>query len=186
MWKTNLPVADQRWVSKALFTYGPTGKMEVKAPLSLWYNPPQAPNTCNRPPIVNAFFTHSLLCWMPYRLFRPELKCTRCNDKVLTGAGVYKRPRMVLDVDRFYILVTEKVQCTNPTCRRPYTCWEDEVLNQLDVATRSKFPVIVTRKWVSSLEKVLNSYLYREMSFCIHSSEITHVNTFSSWDRTLP
>ena len=75
-----------------------------------------------------------------------QLKCpgTECEDRKLTGGGVYKRARRVIDMDKNYYLVTEQLDCH--TCHKKYLGWGDVVMSQLDVGHRRQFPAILTRK----------------------------------------
>lgn len=50
----------------------------------------------------------------------------------------------MLDIDSYYNLVTETLICTK--CRSSYLSWGDAVLQQLDLAHRSEFRVILTQK----------------------------------------
>lgn len=44
------------------------------------------------------FFTHQLMVWMPYHLWKVRVSCPACG-KQLKGYGVHKRARKVLDID---------------------------------------------------------------------------------------
>ena len=83
---------------------------------------------------------------MPYRLWKVRLLCTNpaCTKHPLAGGGLHRRARKVLDIDRFYILVTETLICSR--CRTSYVSTGQNILQQLDLAHRSEFRVIVTRK----------------------------------------
>jgi hypothetical protein len=83
---------------------------------------------------------------MPYRLWQVRLVCenSACEGHQLTGAGIYKRARKVLDLDRYYYVVTENVECAK--CHKRYIAWSEVVLRQLDPGHRSEFPIILTAK----------------------------------------
>jgi len=50
--------------------------------------------------------------------------------------------RQVLDVDGFYNLASEYLECTS--CKGRYISWSDDILRQLDVGHRRLFPAILT------------------------------------------
>ena len=134
---------------KALLKLGPTGKLELHDHLKLWYFPPQPSCLYHQAPAPDRFFAHPLLVWMPYKLWRVKVVCPNpaCRQHQLTGAGLHKRARGVLDVDRTYNMVTETLTCTK--CRSTHVSWSQTVLTQLDLAHRSEFRVILTQKWVT-------------------------------------
>ncbi len=100
----------------------------------------------NQAPAPDRFFCHSLLLWMPYKLWRVKILCPNpaCGQHQLTGGGLHKRARQVLDIDRTYNMVTETLICTK--CRASHVSWSHTVLQQLDLGHRSEFQVILTRK----------------------------------------
>lgn len=79
---------------------------------------------------------------MPYHLWKVRVVCQTCG-KQLTGYGVHKRVRKVLDVDRYYLMVTETLRCT--VCRLTHLATSQAVLDQLDLPHRRKFRMILTR-----------------------------------------
>ena len=87
---------DQRWISNTLFQSG-----KLRPDLKLWYEPPVPALIYHQAPTPDRFFTHRLMVWMPYHLWRVRVFCPACG-KQLTGYGVHKRARKVLDVDRYY------------------------------------------------------------------------------------
>lgn len=141
-----MPKEDHKWVAEVLFRVNAKGKMELKDNLQLWYNPPPPNLLYHQAPTPDKFFSHRLLVWMPYRLWRVSLKCTNseCVGHQLTSGGLHRRVRQVLDIDSYYNLVTETLICTK--CRSSYLSWGDAVLQQLDLAHRSEFRVILTQK----------------------------------------
>jgi hypothetical protein len=60
----------------------------------------------------------------------------------MRGAGVYAKVRTVLDVDRYYYLATENIQCYK--CGKRMLSWSPDILKQLDPGHRSKFTAILT------------------------------------------
>ena len=145
-----LPKHDQKWVSKALFTVNHRGKPELVQQIQIWNYPPQPPAVCSRPPLPDLYFARPLLLWMPYRMWRVQLKCLDQNCKhQLTGAGLYKTVRQVLDLSTYYNLATEYLQCSK--CHKKYSSWSKGMLDQLDVGHRSQFPVILTHRYTALL-----------------------------------
>lgn len=142
-----MPQQDHKWVSSALFRVGPGGKLELRDQLQLWYHPPQPSLVYHQAPTPCRCFTQSLLLWMPYRLWKVRLLCTNqaCIGHPLASGGLHRRARQVLDIDRYYNLVTETLICTK--CRTSYLSWSQTILQQLDLAHRSEFRVILTRRY---------------------------------------
>ncbi|XP_030249320.1 uncharacterized protein LOC115567157 [Sparus aurata] len=93
-----IPVQDQRWIANTLFQ---TGKLRTD--LKLWYEPPVPALIYHQTPTPDRFFTHRLMVWMPCHLWKVRVSCPVCG-KQLTGYGVHKRARKVLDVDRYYLM----------------------------------------------------------------------------------
>ncbi|KAM7009682.1 uncharacterized protein LKV04_001620 [Tautogolabrus adspersus] len=90
-----IPVQDQKWVSAALWK-----NQWLRTDLKLWYDPPEPALIYHQAPNPERFFTHRLLLWMPYHLWKFRLTCPVCG-KQLTIYGAHKRARVVLDVDRY-------------------------------------------------------------------------------------
>lgn len=135
--KETIPVQDQRWIASTLFQ---SGKLRLN--LKLWYEPPASALIYHQAPTPDRFFAHRLLVWMPYHLWKVRVSCQTCG-KQLTGYGVHKRVRKVLDVDRYYLMVTETLRCT--VCRLTHLATSQTVLDQLDLPHRRKFRMILTR-----------------------------------------
>ncbi|MEQ2183259.1 hypothetical protein GOODEAATRI_030909 [Goodea atripinnis] len=114
------------------------GKVELQDNLKLWYYPPQPSPLYHQAPSPDRFFTHPLLMWMPYKLWKVKVVCTNpCGGTQLTGAGLHKRARRVLDFDRIYTMVTETLTCAK--CNASHVSWSQALLQQLDLAHRSEF-----------------------------------------------
>lgn len=146
LWSEGFPPEDHRWIAKVLFRMGAKDKLQLQDNLKLWYFPPQPSPIYHQPPSADRFFAHSLLVWMPYKLWKVKVVCPNpaCGGHQLTGAGLHKRARRVLDIDRIYIMVTETLICTR--CKASHVSWSQAVLQQLDLAHRSEFRVIMTQK----------------------------------------
>ncbi|XP_052441053.1 uncharacterized protein LOC127979559 [Carassius gibelio] len=151
LWPQTMPQQDQKWVSEALFRVGAKGKLELRENLQLWYHPPPPALLYHQAPTPDRFFSQRLLLWMPYKLWKVRLQCTNpaCARQQLCGGGLHRRVRQVLDIDRYYNLVTETLICTR--CRTSYLSWSQAVLQQLDLAHRSEFRVILTRKYACDI-----------------------------------
>ena len=123
--------------------HNPRGKMEV-CPTQLWYYPPQPALIPSNAPNVDRYFAHSMLVWMPRRLWQVRLFCVgdKCVDQELIGAGIYPIVRQVLGLTDYYNMVTEKLECAK--CKSKYVAWSGVIVNQLDVSRRRQFPVLLT------------------------------------------
>jgi hypothetical protein len=82
---------------------------------------------------VSRYFAQRLLLWMPRKLWQIELHCLHpeCEENPLTGAGVYPRVRQVLDIDGYYILAAEYLECSNT--------WSPSIIKQLDIGHQLQF-----------------------------------------------
>ena len=146
MWSDTLPPADHKWIAATLLKHGARGQIELRDNLQLWYYPPQPRLLYNQPPTPDRFFSHPLLLWMPYKLWKVKIICPNpsCGQCQLTGAGLHKRARQVYDIDRMYNVVTETLMCKK--CRASHVSWSQTVLQQLDLAHRSEFRLILTQE----------------------------------------
>lgn len=133
-----IPVQDQRWIANTLFHSG-----KLRPDLKLWYEPPVPALIYHQTPTPDRFFTHRLMVWMPYHLWKVRVSCPDCG-KNLTGYGVHKRARKVLDIDRYYLMVTETLRCT--VCSLNYLSTSQTVRDQLDLPHQKMFRLILTRK----------------------------------------
>ncbi|MCI4378998.1 hypothetical protein PGIGA_G00222800 [Pangasianodon gigas] len=129
--RKTIPLQDQRWIASTLYHDG-----RLPSGLKLWYEPPVPSLIYHQAPLPDRFFTHRLLVWMPYHLWNVRLFCPVCG-KQLTGYGIHKRAPRVLDIDRYYLMVTETLRCT--VCRLNYISTSQTVLNQLDLPHRTLF-----------------------------------------------
>ena len=155
-WKQALPKADHQWVARAVFRVSSKGKPELD-PLKtnkLWWYPPQPSVINSQAPRVNRYFAQPLLLWMPKRLWRVKLHCPReeCSKHALTSAGIYPRVRQVLDIDGFYSLAAEYLECSK--CKRKLISWSAPIVNQLDVGHRVQFPVLLTYRYACDVRVI--------------------------------
>ncbi|KAJ8382141.1 hypothetical protein SKAU_G00029200 [Synaphobranchus kaupii] len=87
--------------------------------------------------------------WRNQRL-RQDLKLWRH----LTGYGIHKRARQVLDVDRYYLMVTETLRCNSPDCKTNYLSTSKTILDQLSLPLRGEFRLILTRKYACDIRVI--------------------------------
>ncbi|XP_036943164.1 uncharacterized protein LOC119012987 [Acanthopagrus latus] len=148
-WKDQLPPYQHEWIRHTLFKANPrTGKPELVSPLKLWWYPPQPALIHTQPPASpDHFFCRPLFLWMPQKMWLFPLVCVRpaCGKHRLTAAGVYRTVRKVLDIDGWYDLATEYLECKR--CSKKYPAWSEDILGQLDVGHRSKFPALLTYRY---------------------------------------
>ncbi|XP_067289364.1 uncharacterized protein [Pseudorasbora parva] len=90
---------------------------------------------------------------MPYHLWRVRLSCPVCG-KQLTGYGAHKRARQVLDVDRYYLMITETLWCSSAGCKTSYISTSKTILDQLDLAHRMEFRLILTQKYACDMRVI--------------------------------
>ena len=148
-WRNTLEPIDCHWVSQALFQYSMnTGKTELNDSklTQMWFSPPQPFLSTNHVPKVDRYFTRRLCLWMPKKMWKARLVCPspECNNRQLMSVGLYQRVRQVLDVDNYYYLGTEYLQCSR--CLKKVIGWSEAILQQLDVGHRYMFPAILTHK----------------------------------------
>ncbi|KAL6473026.1 hypothetical protein MHYP_G00192340 [Metynnis hypsauchen] len=60
----------------------------------------------------------------------------------VSASGLYKTVRRVLDIDGWYFMATEYLECHR--CRKKVAGWSLDILEQLDPAHRAMFPAILT------------------------------------------
>ncbi|RXN21173.1 Epithelial-stromal interaction 1 [Labeo rohita] len=148
-WKDHLPPFQHEWIRNTLFKANPrTGKPELVSQLKLWWYPPQPPLLHNQPPASpDLFFCRPLFLWMPLKMWLFPLVCVRpdCGKHRLTAAGLYRTVRKVLDIDGWYDLATEYLECKS--CKKKYPAWSEDILGQLDMGHRSQFPALLTYRY---------------------------------------
>ncbi|XP_016517227.1 uncharacterized protein LOC103153133 isoform X1 [Poecilia formosa] len=107
----SLPPEQRAWLSKVLFTRDATGKFILSNNLQLWYNPPGPSLTYSqRPTSPNDFFQRRFFLWAPVRMWQYRLKCPSCSHN-LTSCSLYKTVHRVLDLDGWYYMGTEYLEC---------------------------------------------------------------------------
>ena len=70
----------------------------------------------------------------------------------LTSTGLYPHIRQVFDLDCYYSLATEYLECL--TCKRKIISWSQSILNQLDVGHKRQFPIIITYNYACDMRVV--------------------------------
>ena len=171
-WKKSLPKEDHIWVSKALFkqsTMKDKAELDMSKINKLWWYPPQPSLRVHQRPTVNTYFTRRLLLWMPRKLWQVLLLCPHddCVKHPLTSAGLYPHVRQVLDLDGFYSLATEYLECGK--CKRKVISWSQGILDQLDVGHRKQFPIIITYNYACDMRVVR---LLRQRGFGNSSTQL--------------
>ncbi|XP_065805223.1 uncharacterized protein [Labrus bergylta] len=146
--RKTIPLQDQRWISAALWR-----NQRLRTDMKLWYEPPGPALIYHQAPTPQRFFNHHLLVWMPYHLWKVRLTCPVCG-KQLVGYGAHKRARQVLDVDRYYLIVTETLRCNSIGCKTNYLSSSKTILDQLDLAHRLEFRLILTQKYACDIRVI--------------------------------
>ncbi|XP_070539241.1 uncharacterized protein [Ptychodera flava] len=146
-WKQTLPKADHLWISKALFQTSNNGQVEPDWSRidQLWWYPPHPSVKRSQLPRPDEYYAQRLLLWMPRQLLQARLLCPQptCQCE-LTSLGIYPYVRQVLDVDGFYNLAAEHLECQS--CTNKVISWSDAVIKQLDVGHRLQFPVFLSTR----------------------------------------
>ncbi|XP_051788181.1 uncharacterized protein LOC127529213 [Erpetoichthys calabaricus] len=78
---------------------------------------------------------------MSYRMWGYKLSYMACSHR-LSGAGLYRTVRRVLDTNGWYFMATEYLECR--CCRKNVAGWSQDVLDQLHHTHRDEFPAILT------------------------------------------
>lgn len=110
-WQRTLPDVDHKWVSKALFRWSGNGipEMDFDRVDKMWWDPPPPPFICSSAPVMERYFAHPLLLWMPRKVWQVKLYCPHsdCERGELTSSGLHQKIRQVVDVDGSYYLAAE-------------------------------------------------------------------------------
>ncbi|KAI4795382.1 hypothetical protein KUCAC02_031462 [Chaenocephalus aceratus] len=113
-WRSSLPAEQHEWVSRALFVADRAGRPVLSPELQLWHLPPGPWPKYSKRPYPDAFFQRPFFLWVPYKRWKYHLKCPNCAHK-MTGGGLYKTVRRVLDLDGWYYMGTEYLECSSCT-----------------------------------------------------------------------
>ncbi|MEQ2257442.1 hypothetical protein ILYODFUR_034884, partial [Ilyodon furcidens] len=170
-WKDQLPSFQQDWIRKSLFRADKkTGKPELMPHPNFWLYSPQPPTIFTEPPSSpDVFFCRPLFLWMPLKMWLIPLACVQpaCNNHRLTAAGLYRTVRKVLDIDGWYDMAREYLECKG--CKKKYPAWSEEILGQLDMGHRRKFPTILTYRYSCDCRVVI---MMRERT---HGNSVTQL-----------
>eukprot|EP00063_Salmo_salar_P065245 XP_014040080.1 PREDICTED: uncharacterized protein LOC106593263 [Salmo salar] len=153
-WRSSLTKEQQRWIGRTLFTRNSFGRSTLTTDLVTWWTPPQPRPIYNQPPASpDPFFACQLFLWMPVRIWAYKLACPQSGCRgTLCKAGLYKTIRRVLDIDRWYLMATEYLECGR--CKKKVAGWSRDLVSQLDARHRCQFPAILTYKLSCDLRVV--------------------------------
>ncbi|XP_024114507.1 uncharacterized protein LOC112136815 [Oryzias melastigma] len=145
-WRAALTAEQQQWIGRVLFSRDSSGKSRLTTELNLWWNPPQPRPIYNQPPASpNFFFACRLFLWMPHRIWCLQLTCPQpLCDGSLTKAGLYRTIRRVLDIDGWYLMATEYLECRR--CKKKVGGWSQGIIRQLAPTYSCQFPAVLTYK----------------------------------------
>ncbi|XP_026072640.1 uncharacterized protein LOC113052410 [Carassius auratus] len=165
--RETIPSEDQRWIATELF-HGD----KLRPQVNMWYDPPVPAQTSVQAPSPEHFLSHSLLVWMPNHLWKAELLCPVCGKQLLHHS-VHKRVRKVLDIDRYYLMMTETLRCTS--CQLNYLSSSQTVLNQLDLPRRQLFRLVLTERYACDM-RVVRMLRDRTLSFTRLAEQLRNIH----------
>lgn len=121
-WKSRIPKEDHEWISKRFFRRNPKG-IEFRHDMvdKLWYHPPHPSLSTSIRNSVDRYFGHRLFLWMPLNVWALRLNCPYVSpdtgpcDGTMRRSSVHQKTRMVLDIDSYYFIASEYIQCTKCT-----------------------------------------------------------------------
>ncbi|XP_041854829.1 uncharacterized protein LOC121648648 [Melanotaenia boesemani] len=146
-WRAALTAEQQDWIGRVLFTRDSSGRPRlITSELTLWWYPPQPRPIYSQPPASpDPFFACRLFLWMPHRIWRLQLTCPQplCNGS-MTKAGLYRTIRRVLDIDGWYLMATEYLECRQ--CKKKVGGWSQGIIRQLPPTYCCQFPAVLTYK----------------------------------------
>ncbi|XP_078811127.1 uncharacterized protein LOC144995355 [Oryzias latipes] len=145
-WRAALSAEQQQWIGRVLFTRDSSGRSKLTTELNLWWNPPQPRPIYHQPPASpDLFFACRLFLWMPHRIWGLQLTCPQplCGGP-LTKAGLYRTIRRVLDIDGWYLMATEYLECRR--CKKKVGGWSQGIVRQLAPTYSCQFPAVLTYK----------------------------------------
>ncbi|CAL8317387.1 unnamed protein product [Merluccius merluccius] len=96
-------------------------------------------------------------------MFKFPLLCVRpaCGKRKLTAAGLYQTVRQVLDIDRWYDLATEYLECKGRS--KKYPGWSEDILGQLDMGHRNQFPALLAYRYSCDIRVLRMTQLYKKL-----------------------
>ena len=129
--------ADKQWIGKYVFS----SKGILTLPLRNWYHPPTITSSTTKPN-PDKYYLRNFFLWMPRKMWDFQFVCD-CK-KQLRSRGIYNNVRRVLDMQDFYYIATEYLDCI---CGKTFIAWDNRMLDQLPYATQCKFPAALTYKY---------------------------------------
>nr|XP_054600042.1 uncharacterized protein LOC107372644 [Nothobranchius furzeri] len=145
-WQAALTAEQQEWIGRVLFTRDRAGRPRLITELSPWWYPPQPRAVYTQPPASpDPFFACRLFLWMPHRMWHLQLTCPQplCSG-ILIKAGLYRTIRRVLDIDGWYLMATEYLECRR--CKKKVGGWSQGIVRQLPPTYSCQFPAVLTYK----------------------------------------
>ena len=94
-----------------------SARPHVAGKLRLWWSPSGARPLYMQVPSAQGFFHCRFFLWAPYKMWAYKLACPGCGRQ-LTGAGLYRTMRRVLDVSGWYYMGTEYLECAKKSTQR--------------------------------------------------------------------
>ncbi|XP_068424608.1 uncharacterized protein [Clinocottus analis] len=145
-WRAALNAEQQKWIGRVLFTRDSRGRSRLISELDLWWNPPQPRPIYTQPPASpDPFFACRLFLWVPHRMWHLQLTCPQplCTGS-MTKAGLYRTVRRVLDINGWYLMATEYLECRR--CKKKVGGWSQGIIRQLSPTHSCQFPAVLTYK----------------------------------------
>ena len=129
----------------------------------MWFDPPEIPGLIKNDLLnIDSFFHTSVFFWRPVGVWGYSIKCPRKNCPAANKKNVYlykcgysKTVRYVVDLSRFYCMLTEVLACNE--CRKAsknssdhrisrFQAWGSNIISQLAPCHQQMFPAILTPK----------------------------------------
>ncbi|KAJ4919490.1 hypothetical protein JOQ06_025908 [Pogonophryne albipinna] len=161
-WRAALTVEQQQWIGRVLFTRDQWGRPSLITDLSLWWNPPQSRPIYHRP----------LLCMSA--LTCPQPSCTGSMVK----AGLYRTIRRVLDIDGWYLMATEYLECRR--CKKKVGGWSQGLIRQLAPTYSCLFPAVLTYK-LSCDHRVVTQLKSRTLGYSVTKKLAGTASDTAAW-----
>jgi hypothetical protein len=151
---------DREWMGQHVFSAKGRG-----GSASFWFQPPAIGRSDGAN--LGQYFRRRLFLWQPRSAYGYNFKCTAKKKSYsgskqqpcglpLTGKGIYRTLRKVIDIDEVYHLGTEYYQCSDKKgCNATYPAWASSILLQLPIGIRSQFPALLTYRHAVD-KKVVN------------------------------
>ncbi|XP_051800637.1 uncharacterized protein LOC127532673 [Acanthochromis polyacanthus] len=153
-WRAALTAEQQQWIGRVLFSRDSRGRPRLIGDLNLWWFPPQTRPVYSQPPASpDPFFACRLFLWMPHRIWRRQLTCPQpsCSGSMVK-AGLYRTIRRVLDIDGWYLMATEYLECRR--CKKKVGGWSQSIIRQLSPTYSCQFPAVLTYRLSCDLRVV--------------------------------